>query len=201
MRWRPAGRRCGCNDALAVLLVRVPAVVCSQDLPTKSCFYWPLAYLNAPQWRIKPWPDGGACFLLLSLRPCDASLYMLLGLLAKRPLANLEQRHSSSLLKALPSSSFFFLQINFNVQLPNHQLIQIFLHLPPFTKQDLKDFMRQAGEVTYADAHKRERNMGIVDFNSHSDMKNAIEKLDGFELHGRRIRLVEDKTRTGRRGR
>ena len=61
--------------------------------------------------------------------------------------------------------------------------------------------MRQAGEVTYADAHKRERNMGIVDFNSHSDMKNAIEKLDGSELHGRRIRLVEDKTRTSRRGR
>lgn len=26
--------------------------------------------------------------------------------------------------------------------------------------QDLKDFMRQAGEVTYADAHKREKNMG-----------------------------------------
>lgn len=29
-----------------------------------------------------------------------------------------------------------------------------------FKKKDLKDFMRQAGEVTYADAHKRERNMG-----------------------------------------
>jgi len=64
--------------------------------------------------------------------------------------------------------------------------------------QDLKDFMRQAGEVTYADAHKRERNMGIVDFASSSDMKTAIEKLDGADLHGRRIRLVEDKTR--RRG-
>lgn len=64
--------------------------------------------------------------------------------------------------------------------------------------QDLKDFMRQAGEVTYADAHKRERNMGIVDFNSYTDMKNAIEKLDGSEMHGRRIRLVEDKTRGSR---
>lgn len=29
-----------------------------------------------------------------------------------------------------------------------------------FDKQDLKDFMRQAGEVTYADAHKQRKNEG-----------------------------------------
>ena len=28
--------------------------------------------------------------------------------------------------------------------------------------KDLKDYMRQAGEVTYADAHKRHRNEGLV---------------------------------------
>jgi hypothetical protein len=28
--------------------------------------------------------------------------------------------------------------------------------------QDLKDYMRQAGEVTYADAHKQRRNEGYV---------------------------------------
>lgn len=28
--------------------------------------------------------------------------------------------------------------------------------------QDLKDFMRQAGEVTYADAHKQRKNEGYV---------------------------------------
>lgn len=27
-------------------------------------------------------------------------------------------------------------------------------------RQDLKDYMRQAGEVTYADAHKQHRNEG-----------------------------------------
>ncbi|RWS29561.1 serine/arginine-rich splicing factor 4-like protein [Leptotrombidium deliense] len=74
----------------------------------------------------------------------------------------------------------------------------IFLNCPRMRLSDLKDFMRQAGEVTYADAHKRERNMGIVDFATYSDMKNALEKLDGADLHGRRIRLVEDKSR--RRG-
>lgn len=65
--------------------------------------------------------------------------------------------------------------------------------------QDLKDYMRQAGEVTYADAHKQHRNEGVVEFASYSDMKNAIEKLDDTELNGRRIRLVEDKSTRRRR--
>lgn len=66
--------------------------------------------------------------------------------------------------------------------------------------QDLKDYMRQAGEVTYADAHKQHRNEGVVEFASYSDLKNAIEKLDDTELNGRRIRLVEDKKRSRRSG-
>ena len=68
--------------------------------------------------------------------------------------------------------------------------------------QDLKDYMRQAGEVTYADAHKKRRNEGVVEFASYSDMKAAIEKLDDTDLHGRRIRLIEDKgSRSKRRSR
>lgn len=68
--------------------------------------------------------------------------------------------------------------------------------------QDLKDYMRQAGEVTYADAHKQNRNEGVVEFATLKDMKTAIEKLDDTELNGRRIRLVEDTRRNGgRRGR
>ncbi|XP_037884570.1 serine-arginine protein 55-like isoform X4 [Glossina fuscipes] len=66
--------------------------------------------------------------------------------------------------------------------------------------QDLKDYMRQAGEVTYADAHKQRRNEGVVEFASLSDMKTAIEKLDDTDLNGRRIRLVGDR-RSGRGGR
>ena len=83
--------------------------------------------------------------------------------------------------------------------------------------------MRQAGEVTYADAHKQHRNEGwvlwmewvsdfgagptnvldlliclcafcrVVEFATYSDMKNAIDKLDNTELNGRRVRLIEDK--------
>jgi len=32
--------------------------------------------------------------------------------------------------------------------------------------QDLKDYMRQAGEVTYADAHKDRKNSGYVATNA-----------------------------------
>lgn len=67
--------------------------------------------------------------------------------------------------------------------------------------RDLKDYMRQAGEVTYADAHKQRNNEGVVEFASYSDMKNAIEKLDDTELNGRRIRLIEDRRRGSRRSR
>ncbi|XP_069774197.1 serine/arginine-rich splicing factor 5-like isoform X3 [Narcine bancroftii] len=59
--------------------------------------------------------------------------------------------------------------------------------------QDLKDFMRQAGEVTFADAHRHKLNEGIVEFASYSDLKNALDKLSGTELNGRRIRLIEER--------
>ncbi|CAN8003728.1 unnamed protein product [Ixodes pacificus] len=69
--------------------------------------------------------------------------------------------------------------------------------------QDLKDFMRQAGEVTYTDAHKLRRNEGVVEFATYSDMKNALIKLNHMDLDGRRIRLIEAKRlrRSGSRSR
>ncbi|XP_076463395.1 serine/arginine-rich splicing factor 4-like isoform X2 [Babylonia areolata] len=67
--------------------------------------------------------------------------------------------------------------------------------------QDLKDYMRQAGEVTYADAHTRHRNEGIIEFATYSDMKNALDKLDNTEINGRKIRLVEDRPKKRSRSR
>lgn len=67
--------------------------------------------------------------------------------------------------------------------------------------QDLKDYMRQAGEVTYADANKLRRNEGVVEFSTYSDMKYALDKLDGTELNGRRIRLIDNSQRVRRRSR
>lgn len=59
--------------------------------------------------------------------------------------------------------------------------------------------MRQAGEVTYADAHKGRKNEGVIEFKSYSDMKRALEKLDGTEVNGRKIRLMEDRPGSRRR--
>ncbi|VDM16390.1 unnamed protein product [Hydatigera taeniaeformis] len=72
--------------------------------------------------------------------------------------------------------------------------------------QDLKDMMRKAGEVTYADAHKQVRNEGyalsfqlnpfsIVEFATYNDMKAAIDKYDGYVLYERRLKVYADKPR------
>jgi len=61
--------------------------------------------------------------------------------------------------------------------------------------QDLKDMMRKAGEVTYADAHKSAKNEGIVEFASYTDMKAAIAKFDDYNLYDRRLKVYEDKPR------
>ncbi|XP_060858325.1 serine-arginine protein 55-like [Metopolophium dirhodum] len=66
--------------------------------------------------------------------------------------------------------------------------------------QDLKDFMRQAGEVTYADAHNQRKNEGVVEFASYLDLKNALDKLDDTELNGRHVRLLEDRSISRGRG-
>merc|ERR1711872_485670 len=58
--------------------------------------------------------------------------------------------------------------------------------------QDLKDYCRQSGEVTYADAHKRKRGEALICLATYEDMRNIIRKLDGTELNGKKIRFVED---------
>ena len=50
--------------------------------------------------------------------------------------------------------------------------------------------MREVGEVTFADAHKERDHEGVVEFNSRSDMRRAMDKLDGKDVNGRKIRLV-----------
>ena len=52
----------------------------------------------------------------------------------------------------------------FKVHLNHYSSIGLTLFF--VTLQDLKDYMRQAGEVTYADAHKPRRNEGCVEFAS-----------------------------------
>ncbi|KAJ2135874.1 serine arginine-rich splicing factor, partial [Coemansia sp. RSA 788] len=57
--------------------------------------------------------------------------------------------------------------------------------------QDLKDFARRAGEVSFADAHKLRPGEGVVEFVDESGLRNAMRKLDGEDLRGRRVAIRE----------
>merc|ERR1712013_947654 len=48
--------------------------------------------------------------------------------------------------------------------------------------QDLKDYMKQAGEVLYCKAHHDRQGEGMVEFQKRGDMEWAIDKLDSTEL-------------------
>ncbi|KAM3717244.1 Serine/arginine-rich splicing factor [Dirofilaria immitis] len=67
--------------------------------------------------------------------------------------------------------------------------------------QDLKDIMRTAGEVTFADAHKQHPNEGIVCFLTREDLERALDKLQGKEVNGRKLKLIDDSERRDSRSR
>ena len=50
--------------------------------------------------------------------------------------------------------------------------------------QDLKDFMRKAGDVVYTDANG-ETGEGVVEFSNREDMEEAVRKLDDTEFKNR----------------
>ncbi|KAI9469952.1 MAG: hypothetical protein EXX96DRAFT_588162 [Benjaminiella poitrasii] len=67
--------------------------------------------------------------------------------------------------------------------------------------QDLKDMMRKAGEVTFADISRDRPTEGIVEFAVRDDMEYALKKLNDRELNGQRVTLREVSIDNGRGGR
>ncbi|KAL7428188.1 hypothetical protein ACHAXH_000780 [Discostella pseudostelligera] len=67
--------------------------------------------------------------------------------------------------------------------------------------QDLKDHMREVGDVQYAkilqDRDGRSKGCGIVEFTSAEGAADAIEKLTDSELKGRKIFVREDREEGG----
>lgn len=66
--------------------------------------------------------------------------------------------------------------------------------------QDLKDHMRQAGEVLFAEVLKnpdgRSKGCGIVEYSQPSEAQEAISLLNDSELNGRMIFVREDRENT-----
>lgn len=63
--------------------------------------------------------------------------------------------------------------------------------LPPSGSwQDLKDHMREAGDVCFADTYKD--GTGVVEFLRYEDMKYAIKKLDDSRFRSHEVRWNEE---------
>ncbi|KAF7732571.1 hypothetical protein EC973_003318 [Apophysomyces ossiformis] len=70
---------------------------------------------------------------------------------------------------------------------------------PKTTWQELKDFMRSAGPVSFADILKDRAGEGVVEFNRRRDMHYALDKLNETKLNGQRVTLHQ--AGRGNRGR
>jgi len=67
--------------------------------------------------------------------------------------------------------------------------------------KDLKDHMRRAGEVCFADVHRERPGEGIVEYERYDDFKYALSKLQDSEFFGKKIYLIDDMRSSSRRDR
>ncbi|RXW22332.1 hypothetical protein EST38_g3531 [Candolleomyces aberdarensis] len=63
--------------------------------------------------------------------------------------------------------------------------------------QDLKDFGRDAGSVSFADVDRDNAGQGILEYLSREDAERAIRDLDGKDLRGKVVRVELDENRGG----
>ncbi|KAI0372970.1 hypothetical protein BV20DRAFT_1034218 [Pilatotrama ljubarskyi] len=63
--------------------------------------------------------------------------------------------------------------------------------------QDLKDFGREAGSVSYADIDRDVPGEGILEYLSREDAERAVKELDGRDLRGQPVRVTMDRERGG----
>ncbi|KAF9227720.1 hypothetical protein BS17DRAFT_774209 [Gyrodon lividus] len=63
--------------------------------------------------------------------------------------------------------------------------------------QDLKDFGREAGSVSFADINRDFPGQGVLEYLSRDDADRAVKDLDGKDLRGRPVRVAYDDARGG----
>ena len=60
---------------------------------------------------------------------------------------------------------------------------------------ELKELLSLAGEVTFADTHKRKTGEGIVEFATRSDLEEAIKTFHNTSFYGKSIKLYDESPR------
>ncbi|KII88143.1 hypothetical protein PLICRDRAFT_53997 [Plicaturopsis crispa FD-325 SS-3] len=63
--------------------------------------------------------------------------------------------------------------------------------------QDLKDFGRAAGSVSFADIDRDFPGQGILEYLAREDAERAVKDLDGSDLRGKPVRVAIDDVRGG----
>ncbi|KIM62008.1 hypothetical protein SCLCIDRAFT_1215345 [Scleroderma citrinum Foug A] len=63
--------------------------------------------------------------------------------------------------------------------------------------QDLKDFGREAGSVSFADIDRDLPGQGVLEYLHRDDADRAVKDLDGKDLRGRPVRVAYDESRGG----
>ena len=67
--------------------------------------------------------------------------------------------------------------------------------------QDLKDLLRKAGEVCFAEAHTERSNEGRVELATAEDLERVVKRYQGYDLNGRKMELVREHSRSRSRSR
>ena len=62
-----------------------------------------------------------------------------------------------------------------------------------FSRQELKDIMKEAGEVVMCEAHQERKGEGVVEYSRWRDMSWALKHLHLTKISGRTISLTEMK--------
>lgn len=63
--------------------------------------------------------------------------------------------------------------------------------------QDLKDFGREVGSVSFADISRDVPGEGVLEYLAKEDAERAVKDLDGRELRGKVVRVALDESRPG----
>jgi len=63
--------------------------------------------------------------------------------------------------------------------------------------QDLKDFGRDAGSVSFADIDRDVPGQGVLEYLSREDANRAVRDLDGKDLRGKIVNVQMDESRSG----